>query len=885
MKNLPEAWHHIAVENIFEHYQIDASQGLSYHQVKTQRALYGTNTLPQPPSKSFFKIVLHQFLSPLIYILLAAAALAYSIGDEKDAAVILVVVILNAIIGSIQEGRAERSMESLRKLSQVKAHVLREGQWHQIEAQELVPGDLFSVAAGDSVPTDARLLEVSRLFCAEAALTGESLPVSKQTENLPIETSLADRSNMIYAGTLVTVGRGLAIAVNTGQNNEVGHIAKLTSGLQQSKTQLEKRIQKFGKQIVIASILLSVAILFIGLIQNIAFSEIFMVAVSQMVSLVPEGLPVALTIALAVGLQRMAKRKTIVRELSAVESLGSTTVICTDKTGTLTKNEMTAVQVYLPQSQLRVKVDGVGYQSWGSFHPPQTTITPEMRTLLEASVCCNDANLISDPENLHQNKILGDPTEAALLVLAKKAGLDIAEIREQFPRKKEWPFDSEYKMMATEHLGNHQSLIFIKGAPEALFPLCQNIDPEDIKASHDMASAALRVLAIGRVTALSLSHEPNFHSLKNNVEFLGLIGELDPPRTEVASSIQQCNSAGIRTIMVTGDHKSTAASIGKSLGILQDSTQALDGLDLEKLSDFELNQKIDNIRVFARVHPSQKLRIVRALQDRGHVVAMTGDGVNDAPALAQADVGVAMGITGTEVAKEASKIIITDDNFSTLVTAVHEGRLVYQNIKKLILFLFVTSIDEVLILFLALILGYPPPLAAVQILWINLVSEGALTVNLILEPPEGNEMNRPPLSPQEPLIDRTLWLRMPLMILSSVASTFGWFLYRTHQGVDPQLIQTETFTLLVVSQWFNVLNCRSATKSAFTRDLFQNPWLIGGLAFANLLHVLVIYWSPLANFFHTVPIPKAQFLLIGVIASFVLWTEELRKYFVRRKLI
>ena len=888
-------WHHISFEETLEKLKTNRENGLNSSKVVLLQQEHGSNTLPQPKKRSFFSIILHQFLSPLIYLLIVAATISFAIGDKKDAAVILVVVFLNAIIGAIQEGRAEQSLAALRKLSKIKARVIRDGEEVEIESSEIVPGDILTIGAGDAVVADARIVEASNLTVAEAALTGESMPVTKSSPTVPANASLADRHNMLYAGTYITSGRAVAAVTAIGQKNEIGKIAHLTTETIQPKTQLEQRIAHFGRYIVLASVAIFFLVIGFGLYHGIAFNEIFMIAVSQMVSLVPEGLPVALTIALAVGVQRMARKGTVVRRLSAVETLGSITVICTDKTGTLTKNEMTVVELFLAQEESELELTGVGYNPDGDLIEKKSRTKIErdqikqnkvLKKIIEASSLCNDSQLLEPNEDNINWSHLGDPTEVALLTMALKLGGDPAGLRKKYHRVADLPFDSDTKMMATQHLVDGQSVVYIKGAPEVLLDLCTpGCDHERIKlAGRDMADRSLRVLGVGFIPNTHIDGEKGFEFFRGKVEFLGLIGELDPPREEVKDSIRDCLAAGIKPVMVTGDHKATGLSIAKSLGISLPDDLALDGQELDQLNDLELAQKIDHISVFARVHPAQKLRIIQAFQSRGHIVAMTGDGVNDAPALVKANVGVAMGITGTEVAKEAAKIVITDDNFATIVAAIAEGRLVYQNIKKLVLFLFVTSLDEVAVLFLALIMGYPPPLAAVQILWINLVSEGALTVNLIMEPFEGSEMRRSPVPVNEPLIDRALILRMPLMVLASVTSTFGWFFYRTSLGIPADQVQTETFTVLVVSQWCNVLNCRSAIRSAFSRSLFSNPWLLGGLILANLMHLLVIYWAPLAKFFHTVPIAPEQFLLIGGVATLVLWVEEIRKYLVRRKL-
>lgn len=884
------SWHTLSADEAILKLESNSTQGLSKNEAKNRISKFGTNTLPEPEHRTLFSIFLHQFLSPLIYLLLAASVIAFFISDTRDAIVILVIVLLNAIIGTIQEGRAEQSLQGLRKLSKLKARIIRDSQEQIIDASDLVPGDILILNSGDAIPADSRLIETSTMAVAEAALTGESHPVIKSLAPLVEKTMLADRLNMVYAGTHVTAGRGLAVVTATGVNNEIGKIANLTTTTIQPKTHLELRIQQFGNYLVVTSIILFILVIGIGLMRGISFAQIFMIAISQMVSLVPEGLPIAMTVAFAVGVQRMAKRGTIVRRLSAVETLGSTTIICSDKTGTLTRNEMTVTELYLPHRQRKITITGIGYSPEGSFveegRPLMANTDETLIKILEASILCNDAQLLKPDESDSHWRILGDPTEGALLTLATKGGMDLTTIREQFPRKSEISFDSDRKMMATEHEINGKIIVFIKGAPEALLELSDLDDTTRNQVQNTallMADSALRILAIGFIDDVSIEVSKGFTPFIGKVKLLGLVGEFDPPRLEVADSVKKCQTAGIKPIMATGDHKATGVAIARALGIGQENDLAIDGHELDQLSDQELLLKIERISVFARVHPAQKLRIIKAYQSKGEVIAMTGDGVNDAPALARANVGVAMGITGTEVAKEAAKIVITDDNFATIVTAIAEGRLVYQNIKKLILFLFVTSIDEVLILFLALILGFSPPLAAVQILWINLVTEGALTINLIMEPPEGDEMLRPPISTNEPLLDRSLLLRIPLMAIASVLSTFGWFVYRSSTGISHELVQTETFTVLAVCQWFNVLNCRSKLHTVFSWDLIKNPWLLGGLVLANILHAAVIYWHPLSQFFHTVPIAATQVFAIGIVASLVLWVEELRK-FVARKL-
>jgi Ca2+-transporting ATPase len=881
----PLIWHAAEPGKIVTALETDAQAGLSGREASERLKQYGPNELPEDRHKPLWRVFASQFASPLIYILFVAAMISFAMGHASDAVVILIVVLINALIGAVQEGRAEHSMTTLRKLSALKVRVIRDGKESIIEARDLVPGDILLLGAGDQVGADARLLEAAALEATEAELTGESLPVVKHTEAVPEDAGLGDRRNMIYSGTHLTAGRGRAVVVATGLQTEVGKIASMTTSAEQPKTPLELRLKQFGNWLVVASIVLFVLILGFGLMRGIPFVTIFMVAISQMVSMVPEGLPVAMTIALAVGMQRMARRGAIVRRLAAVETLGSTSIICSDKTGTLTKNEMTVTRLILPDGR-QIEATGAGYS-------PEGELTGDghddaaVRALLEAITLCNDANLAPPEGEETRWRPLGDPTEAALLTIARKGGVKPDTLSQEWPRGAEIPFDSAEKMMATQHEHDGKCRVLFKGAPEKLLELC---DPATLdlaklqQTSDELAAQALRVLAVAEVYDAPLDVKAGFEPWRGRLRFLGLLGQMDPPREEVKAAVVECQAAGIRPVMVTGDHKATGLAIATELGIAKPGDIALDSAELEAMSDDELRGSLDRISVFARVHPAQKLRIVQAFQSQKQVVAMTGDGVNDAPALAAADVGVAMGITGTEVAKGAAKIVITDDNFATIVKAIEEGRLVYQNLKKVVLFLFATSIDEVAILLLALLCGYPLPLAAVQILWINIVTEGAVTVNLIMEGLEGDEMRRQPTPKNEQLITGPMLQRLLLMVITSVVAVFGFFIWRQSTGVPFALVQTETFTLVAVVQWFNVLNCRSATKSSISLDVLRNRWLVGGLILGNALHILVIYNASMNRIFHTVPIPLADVALLGLIGNSVLWVEEIRKWRVRRRL-
>ncbi|MDO8719295.1 MAG: HAD-IC family P-type ATPase [Polaromonas sp.] len=875
------AWHALQNENVLARLACDPASGLSATEVALRQARDGANTLPEPPRRSVFSTIAHQFKSPLIYILFVAAVLAVALSHHGDAVVILLVVLVNALIGAFQEGRAERSMASLRQLSALRVRVLRDGQETVVEARGLVMGDVLLLAPGDAIGADARLIEEAQLQVAEAALTGESVPVSKNVLALPEATGLADRHNMVFSGTYATAGRARAVVVAIGTATEVGRIASMTEAAAEPKTPLEQRIEQFGRWLVVAALVLFGAVVALGLYRELPLADVLMVAISQMVSMVPEGLPVAMTIALAVGMQRMAARGAIIRRLSAVETLGSTTVICTDKTGTLTRNEMTVSTLWLPGG-VDIDVSGIGYAPEGKFSVEDAALAP----LLQAAALCNDAQLLPPEQGRTEWTVVGDPTEGALKVLAAKSGMDLDQLAHGAPREAELPFDSDTKMMATRHrLADAPRRVYIKGAPEAVLSLCAAdgtaLTQAARTAAEAMAARALRVLAFAVVQDDPLDADAGFAALAGRAHLLGMVGQMDPPREEVKSAVAECRAAGIRPVMVTGDHKLTGLAIARALGIAREGDRAVDGDELERMNETDLRSALDHIAVFARVHPAQKLRIVQALQAHGEVVAMTGDGVNDAPALARADVGVAMGITGTEVAKSAAKIVITDDNFSTIVQAVEQGRVVYGNLKKVILYLFTTSVDEVVLLLLALLGGYPLPLVAVQILWINIVTEGTLTVNLVMDPPDGDEMQRKPIARNDPLLDRTMLGRVLLMATTAVLVTFSWFVWRIGQDVPIEMVRTETFTLLAMCQWFNVLNCQSASRSALKLGLLKNPWLLGGLALSVLLQMLVLYWPLMNTLFYTVPLAPASLLPLAALASSVLWAEELRKLALR----
>ena len=884
-------WHALEPAQVVAALQSDVRDGLSGQEATRRRARHGANSLPSVRAKPAWRVLLRQFRSPLVAILFAAAALAVALGHVGDAGVILAVVIVNALIGAVQEGRAEKSMEDLRGLAELHARVRRDGQDLDLPARDLVPGDLLLLSAGDAVGADARLLQVAQLQIAEAALTGESLPVTKALAALPESTALADRHCMVYAGTHVSAGRATAVVVATGVHTEVGRIAGLTAGAEEPPTPLETRIAQFGRWLVGAALMLFALVLVLGLWRGLPLADVLMVAISQMVSMVPEGLPVAMTIALAVGMQRMAARGAIIRRLSAVETLGCTTVICSDKTGTLTRNQMTVVALWLPQPDgagREIAVGGNGYTPQGGFEAADPA-DPKLQALLHAVALCNDAELCPPDAANADWTVLGDPTEGALRVLAAKGGVDLAALGARWPRKGELPFDADAKLMATRHLGpDGVHRVWVKGAPEAVLRLASAHDggPATRAAraqAEAMAARAWRVLAVAEGEDGTLEPAAGFGALAGRVRLLGLVGQIDPPRQEVRAAVAECHAAGLRVIMVTGDHKLTGLAIARELGIASEGDMAIDGAELEGLDAAGLRELLPRVAVFARVQPAQKLRIVEVLQAGGEVVAMTGDGVNDAPALARADVGVAMGITGTDVAKSASKIVITDDDFGTIVGAVEQGRVVYANLKKVILYLFATSLAEVVVLLGALVAGLPLPLVAVQILWINIVTEGTVTVNLVMDPPDGDEMRRRPVARDDHLLDAGMLRRVALMTPLIAAVTLGWFAWRQGQGLPLDLVRTETFTVLAMCQWFNVLNCQSAARSALRLGVLRNHWLLGGLGLSVALQALVVYAPFMNALFHTAALQPMTLLSLVALASTVLWAEELRKLLARQR--
>ncbi|MBS3904875.1 MAG: HAD-IC family P-type ATPase [Simkania sp.] len=880
----------VELDTLEKYYRTNLKQGLSYQEVRQRIAEIGPNGLPKKKPPGYLFNFFSQFKNPLIYLLFVASGLMLFIGQVTDCLVILGVVVINALMGVIQEGRAERSLTSLRNLETLEVLVIRGGEEKQIEARELVPGDIVHLTAGNAVPADARIIEALHLQVVEAALTGESQAIHKIDMTIDQATILAERKNMLYTGTYIVAGRCLALITSTATHTELGKIARITEEAPLHKTPIEKKIARFGQVLSIVAGGIFFLLLGVGYLRGLPFADIFMVAISQVVSLIPEGLPAAITIALAVGVQRMAAQKAIVRRLVAVETLGSTTAICTDKTGTLTRGEMLASEVFLPGQNL-IQVQGIGYAPQGSFMQSGKVVDPydnnALLVLLEAGVLCNDARLQQEGGVWH---VIGDPTEGALLTLAKKAEFDEVAIRQEHPRLREIPFDSKAKMMAT----NCEGVVMIKGAIEAVLALCPRalIDDEEVVLTekllldieHEAERLALegrRILGFARMEG-GFNEKEEWSQLKGKSLFLGFVAQMDPPRPEAAQAVTTCQAAGIRPIMVTGDHLLTAKAIARQLGLLHDGQQGIDGAQLDLLSDEQLKQQIGTIAVFARLHPEQKLRIIKALQSCEEVVAMTGDGVNDAPALAKADVGIAMGITGTDVAKQAAKVVITDDNFATIVKAVEQGRLAYYNIKKVILYLLTTNCAAAMTVLIAVVAGFPLPMEAMQILWINVVTEGTVTINLILDPLEGDEMQRPPVKKNDQILCGNSFLRFMYLTPTVTALLLGYFIYHWKRDVPLIQLQTQIFTLLAFCAWFKVLSARSESKSCLTLNILKNGYLSIGLVASVLLQAAVIYVPQLNEVFHTTPLSARQVIVLMGIGSVVMWIEELRKWIFRK---
>jgi Ca2+-transporting ATPase len=905
-------WHTVSVEQAAVGMAVDLELGLSEAEVERRRSIYGPNELEEKGRKNPWLILWEQFTGALVLILIAAAVVSVAIGEYEDAVVVMIIVILNAALGFSQEYRAEQAMAALKKMAAPHVKVRREGTVREILADEVVPGDVVLLEAGDSVPADGRLTLVANLKVQEASLTGESLPVEKSVEPIPDpELPLGDRTDMVYMGTAITYGRGEALIVHTGMETQLGHIAEMIQGVESEKTPLQKRMAQLGRSLAIAAVAIVGVVFVVGLIQGVDPLEMFFTGIALAVAAVPEGLPAVVTIALALGAQRMLRRKALIRKLPAVETLGSVTVICSDKTGTLTENRMT-VQI-LDLAEQTIHVEPTMRRRMPTVTLDEPLPLPEEAApvmLLASGALCNDAVLQEDPETAGDFNTVGDPTEGALLVAAANYGLWKSELETRFPRVAEIPFSSERKMMTTVHDTRSEAghpidpalravleerdapyVAVTKGAVDGLLETSSavwvegDLSPMSVewgarieKANNRMAQDGLRVLGIA---FKALDQEPTkeeLEELEGDLVFLGMVGMMDPPRPEVLEAVDKCKTAGIRVVMITGDHPLTAQRIAEDLGIAEDCC-ALTGVELNAMDAADLEEQVEDTQVYARVSPEHKLRIVESLQNRGEIASMTGDGVNDAPALRKSDIGVAMGITGTDVSKEASDMVILDDNFATIVSAVEEGRTIYDNVLKFIKYTLTSNVGEILVMLVAPFLGMPIPLTALQILWINLVTDGLPGLALSVEQPEEKVMERPPYDPGGSIFARgmgtqIIWVGLLMAGVSLAVGYWAW-----SQG-NPAW-QTMIFTTLTLSQMGNALALRSNRESLFKIGILSNRYMLGAVLLTFVLQLLITYVPFLQEIFGTMALSPTE-LAVSLAASTVVFIAiEIFKWGVR----
>lgn len=861
------------INNILEDLNVDPNLGLNTEEVNKRIETYGENALKKEKGQTLLVKFINQFKNFMVIILIIAALVSGFLGELKDSIIIMIVVVLNAVLGLVQENKAEKSLEALKNMTTPLAKVIRNSELIQIKSPEIVPGDIVILESGDYVPADGRILQSSSLKVEESALTGESLPVDKNTkipegDNVP----LGDRKNMVYSTSMIIHGRGKILVTSTGMDTEIGKIAKLLETQEKLRTPLQLKLEELGKYLGILALSVCVVIFLIGFFQGRPALDMFMLAVSLAVAAIPEGLPAIVTIVLSLGVQRMIKKNAIIRRLPAVETLGTASIICSDKTGTLTQNKMTATKIYTYNS---------------SIDTNKTIETDDIaiNMVIDIGLLCNDSS-ISEEDG--EKKAIGDPTEIALVVLAQKVGLLKKEQEEKMHRVDEIPFDSERKLMSTIHETNNVFRAFTKGAPDVLLEKCNRIliDNEvkeltvEIKekitaANVDMAHQALRVLAFAYNEIESIPENVTTENIERNLIFAGLVGMIDPPREEVKHAIEKCKMAGIRPIMITGDYKITAMTIGRELGILDEGGTAIEGNELDDMSDEELSNNVEKYSIYARVSPEHKVKIVKAWQSRGKIVAMTGDGVNDAPSLKTANIGCAMGITGTDVSKEASDMILTDDNFSTIVSAVEEGRNIYENIKKSIHYLLSCNIGEIVALFIALVFNLPSPLIPVHILWINLVTDSFPALALGVDPPEPDIMGKKPREPEESIFARGLGISIGVKgviigLVALLAFYTGW-------KYSLEIGRTMAFLTLSFSQFGNSLSVRSMDKSIFKIGIFSNRYLIGAIAISSVLMLGVVVIPYLREVFDLALLDFNQWILVILFSLIPITSGELFK--------
>ncbi len=886
------AWHALEAETVLAELDSDP-QGLGQDEAARRRQRYGPNRLRPPQKQGPLMRFLAQFHNVLIYVLLAAGVMTLALAHWVDAGVIFAVVLLNALIGFIQEGKAEKALDAIRHMLPHSAAVRREGRFVTLPAEQLVPGDIVALQSGDRVPADLRLIKIKELRVDEAMLTGESVPAEKRTTPVERTAVVGDRDCLAFSGTLVTYGQGQGVVIATGDSTEVGRISDLLSEVETLTTPLLRQIATFGRWLTLGIAVLAALTFGYGLlIQSYPAAEMFLAAVGLAVAAIPEGLPAIMTITLAVGVQRMARRNAIIRRLPAVETLGSVTVICSDKTGTLTRSEMTVQSVVTAAGVF--EVSGSGYDPHGDFRlndaPVSVDQYPLLREIAQAGLLCNDASLTRSNEHW---TIHGDPTEAALITLAFKAELDQAFQQQEWPRTDVIPFESQHRFMATlhhDHAGH--GFVYLKGAPERVLEMClyQRMRGEDLpldrsywaKLTELLANRGQRVLAIAFKVATPGQEALNFTDVETGLTLLGIVGIMDPPREEAVAAVRSTQGAGIRVKMITGDHAITARAIGKQMGI-GDGETVVQGYELDRLDELQLRERALQADVFARTSPEHKLRLVEALQAHGQVVAMTGDGVNDAPALKRADVGVAMGVKGTEAAKEAAEMVLADDNFASIAHAVEEGRTVYDNLKKSIMFVLPTNGGEAMTIIAAILLGRVLPITPVQILWVNMITAVTLALTLAFEPAERNVMQRAPRDPREPILSRLLLWRIAFVSLILVAGTFGNFLWEREHGASIETARTVAVNTLVMFEIFYLISARYLTAPALTwNGLRGNRYVYPAIAVLLVFQLLFTYVPFMQLLFGTTGIDARAWLHIVLTGATVLVLVEIEKAILRR---
>jgi Ca2+-transporting ATPase len=833
-------------EQIIELLQTNATEGLTQIEAEKRLQDYGPNALEVSASVSPWKILLHNLNNIIVYLLLAAAAVAFLMHDTVEGVAVLIAIVIAVLSGFLSEYKAQKSVESLQRMVKTVAKVVRDGEIKEIASSDLVPGDLVFIEEGDSISADGRILQEKNFSADESALTGESEPVAKQSDSLTEkEVSIGDRINMVHAGTAATRGNAYAIVTATGQASELGRISEMLTETEQRDTPLEQQLDRLGKTLMIISAVVAVVVIIAGIFTGQGLYDMIKIGIILAIAAVPEALPAVSTITLALGMRTMADNHALVKNLPAVETLGSTTLICTDKTGTLTENQMTVTEIVLTSSKTYI-VSGNGYEPEGMIQDvedeKESSHDPDLQRLITAGVLCSNASLVRDP----QYRIIGDPTEGALVVLGKKVHIDRDDLEDDtYWRIGEIPFDSSAKYMVTAYTHKNGTSIYIKGAPDVLFDLSR-ADSAAIQVLQDANDAltgkGMRVLAIGSID--KDIQDASEASLRTAVEhgftLLGVVGIIDPPREDVKQAVMEAQEAGIRVIMITGDHPKTAQIIAERIG-LQDNKVSITGKEMDTMSDDELAHHLKTVSVFARVSPENKLQIVRALNLSGAVTAMTGDGVNDAPALRGADIGIAMGIRGTEVAKEASDMILTDDRFSTIVDAVREGRVIFDNLEKFINFLFSCNFIEILVVFAAVMMGLPVPIAALQILWLNLVVDVLPAMSLAWEPGEPQVMQRPPRDPQTGIITKKFILQVLVSGILLSAGSLGVYLWAMHRNLDVEAAQSVTFTTMAIAQLLHIFNVRNKSGFGLNTSIFRNPMLIIALVISVVLQLISLY--------------------------------------------